>query len=168
MQNKHFIIPDQDDSLPIKKTHYYEWLKTKQPQNIHSINTKLEYLEEQGFKFLLQYLTAAELQRLKGIENFYFKYEIAAGPDVAEAAEAYKVSFSFVGRQSDESGFSYRITASYMVKSTSEAKSLLNEDYNQITGLTMTGITERDYRTAPFIKVRPSSERPRDDKGKYL
>lgn len=70
-----FQIKDSSDQN-IKTTHYYKWLEAKKPSDIHNINTKIEYLEEQGFKTGVDKLTEEDLYILKGIEQMYFHWVI--------------------------------------------------------------------------------------------
>jgi hypothetical protein len=71
-----FRTQDQDDKQPIVETHYYKWLLEKQPKDIHSIHTKMEYLESQGFIILNNSISSVDAQRLKIIEEHYFDREI--------------------------------------------------------------------------------------------
>lgn len=46
-----FKIEDSENSgVVAKETFYYKWLESKQPKDIHSINTKIQYLTEKGFR----------------------------------------------------------------------------------------------------------------------
>lgn len=68
-----FQIKDKDDSQPIKETHYYGWLVENNVQDVHSIKTKTQYLEEQGFVVGTDRLEEGDIQRLKAIETVYYR-----------------------------------------------------------------------------------------------
>ena len=68
-----FQIPDVDSNQLISTTHYYKWLTEAKKDNIHSIDTKIEYLETLGFKRGIDKLTEGSLQILKSIEQVYFR-----------------------------------------------------------------------------------------------
>lgn len=70
-----FQIKDNSEQS-ITTTHYYKWLETKKPSDIHYINTKIEYLEEQNFKTGVDKLTADDLSILQSIERMYFYWVI--------------------------------------------------------------------------------------------
>ena len=73
---KLFKIPDNGKSdLPIVETHYYNWLKCKNEKDIHSINTKREYLTDLGFIVGVNHLTDKNISLLKIIEQMYFEWE---------------------------------------------------------------------------------------------
>ena len=68
-----FTIKDQNDNQPIVETHYYNWLKDNGFTNIHNIQTKTQYLTEQGFNVGVDRISSEEVSRLKLIENYYYK-----------------------------------------------------------------------------------------------
>ena len=70
-----FPIQDKTEQL-IVETHYYAWLKAKQPTVIHNMNTKLEYLSTLGFVKGMDKLTSEDLYILKAIEEVYFRDNI--------------------------------------------------------------------------------------------
>lgn len=71
MENKSFKLKDQDDKERIVDTHYFNWLKNRKLKDINSTQTKLEYLEVEGFKSGVDNLSTEELDRLRYIEQFY-------------------------------------------------------------------------------------------------
>lgn len=71
-----FAIQDKGGNALIKDSHYYTWLLSKKPKDIHAVDTKVEYLIEQGFKLYQDKLTAKDLSILKAIEEMYFYWEI--------------------------------------------------------------------------------------------
>lgn len=71
-----FKIVDQDRDQLIVETHYYAWLKSKQPKDIHRIYTKVSYLEEQGFKRGIDKISEIDSNSLNAIEDVYFRNEI--------------------------------------------------------------------------------------------
>ncbi len=71
-----FKIKDQDDSQLMVNSHYYKWLLEQQPRDIHSIHTKMAYLESEGFVLLDNSISSEDSQRLRYIEQFYFDQEI--------------------------------------------------------------------------------------------
>lgn len=73
---KLFKIQDQDSSQLMMETHYYKWLLSRKPSDIHSIKTKMEYLGEQGFCVGKNHLSTDDLKRLQYIEQHYFNNEI--------------------------------------------------------------------------------------------
>jgi len=84
-----------------------------------------------------------------------------------------KYRFSFVGRQAGAIGIFYEIYDTYVCHNLSEAKSLLYEDYEHISRLTIKcntkTIDKEEFDQAEFIPVRSNRERQRDkDKGSYL
>lgn len=76
MKRNQFTIQDKYTKQPMVNTHYYKWLLQKQPKNIHAINTKIEYLTEQGFKLFEDAITNEELFTLQAVEQHYFHNEI--------------------------------------------------------------------------------------------
>lgn len=68
-----FEIIDKDRSQQIVETHYYKWLLEKKKTDIHYTLTKLEYLEEQGFKVGVNKLNETNFDTLKYIEQHYFR-----------------------------------------------------------------------------------------------
>lgn len=72
----HFTIKDNDTSKLIVESHYYAWLKENKPSDIHKINTKVNYLVEQGFVIGIDYIGEEQLMTLKSIEDTYFSFEI--------------------------------------------------------------------------------------------
>lgn len=63
--------------VPMRNTGYYLWLETKKPRDIHSISTKLEYLDDVfGFKLGMDFISEDTQSTLKAIECFYFHHEI--------------------------------------------------------------------------------------------
>jgi len=81
-----------------------------------------------------------------------------------------KITFSFTGRQSGAIGIFYKIQDTYKCNSVSEAKSMLWNDYEHISGLKIVkGCTQKEYDGAAFIDVEShSTRRTRDIKGSYL
>jgi hypothetical protein len=71
-----FKIKDTDSSQLIVETDYYKWLQNKRPTDIHNINTKIEYLTEQGFVKGRDKLSESDLRSLQYSERFYFDLEI--------------------------------------------------------------------------------------------
>lgn len=73
---KTFKIKDNNRDIPMIQTDYYKWLLEKNPKDIHSINTKIEYLE--SFRFIKNYhkLSEDDLNSLKYIEDAYFRFEM--------------------------------------------------------------------------------------------
>jgi GTP-binding protein EngB required for normal cell division len=71
-----FKIIDSDKSQLIVETDYYKWLLKNKPSDIHSINTKIDYLTEQGFRKGIDKITAIASSTLKAIEEAYFIFEI--------------------------------------------------------------------------------------------
>ena len=78
-----FIIPDTNNSnIPIEDTNYYAWLLEKRPNDIHRVNTKVEYLESIGFVVSISKLSENDLLILKWIEQYYFDRNIK--PNLAQ------------------------------------------------------------------------------------
>lgn len=68
-----FEILDKDRNQKIVETHYYQWLLDKKKTDIHATLTKIEYLEEQGFKIGVNKLNETSFDTLKYIEHHYFR-----------------------------------------------------------------------------------------------
>lgn len=84
-----------------------------------------------------------------------------------------KFTFKFNGRQAGAIGIFYDIKDTYTAENISEAKSLLYEDYEHIRLISIHSgskqIDKADFDKAPFITVRPNSERQRAaDRATYL
>jgi hypothetical protein len=71
-----FQIKDDNPNQPIVENHYYKWLQGKKPTDIHSINTKIDYLEEQGFVKGVDKLSEESLRSLQYTERVYFDLKI--------------------------------------------------------------------------------------------
>tara|TARA_R110000868_G_scaffold72709_1_gene211522 strand:+ start:38 stop:271 length:234 start_codon:yes stop_codon:yes gene_type:complete len=71
-----FKIKDIKDKEQFVNTHYFHWLQDKKPKDIHSIDTKIEYLSEQGFTKGTDKISEQDLYRLQSIEEYYFYAEI--------------------------------------------------------------------------------------------
>jgi hypothetical protein len=105
-----FKTQDQDDKILFTDTHYYKWLENKQPIDIHNINTKVEYLTEQGFEKGRDTVTEEELIRLKYIEQYYFRFQIVGNGKLKRQRENKSIEtvckiIEFakeLGRESDE------------------------------------------------------------------
>lgn len=78
-----FKIKDTDPNQLITETDYYKWLQNKKPTDIHSINTKIDYLTEQGFAKGKDKLSESDLRLLQYSERFYFDLEIKPKLEIA-------------------------------------------------------------------------------------
>lgn len=73
-----FQIPDNTEKAQlIENTNYFNWLKENKPANIHSVTTKITYLESLGFKTGIDRITESDLSALKSIEDTYFRKHIS-------------------------------------------------------------------------------------------
>ena len=81
--------------IPMDQTHYWAWLDFTQQQEIHSIDTKLEYLSTCfGFIKGTHILAPDVLRTLKFIEDYYFHCVLLPACKerwTAEKAEAEEV-----------------------------------------------------------------------------
>ena len=77
-----FTIKDQDTSIPMLDTHYYQWLKETNQTTINKTITKVEYLKSQGFIVGTDFISDKEIFTLKSIENIYYTIELS--PKVSE------------------------------------------------------------------------------------
>lgn len=66
-----FLLPDTNRDQLMVEGHYYKWLSTKNFDDVHFINTKTQYLESLGFIVGTDFITDANLQMLKAIEQYY-------------------------------------------------------------------------------------------------
>lgn len=74
---KTFTLPaPASPGHPIGELHYYQWLKANKVQDVHGIQTKLEYLREQGFVQGTHRLGEHQLRVLRAAEEVYFLREI--------------------------------------------------------------------------------------------
>jgi hypothetical protein len=72
-----FIIKDRNNTnLPMEQTHYYNWLKNANLKDIHYVNTKKEYLTQEGFKIGVDSLNESDLSILKYIEQYFFNQNL--------------------------------------------------------------------------------------------
>ncbi len=71
-----FKLKGNEKHVLITETHYYKWLLSKQPKDIHSIDTKVEYLKELGFVVGTDILSSNDIEVLGYIEKHYFYSEI--------------------------------------------------------------------------------------------
>ena len=86
-----FTIPDSGKtSVPMTELHYYAWLVKENKQDIHSINTKVEYLKSLGFVKNINRLTYEDLESLKHIEQQYF--HVVLRPVLIEKMKQDKVN----------------------------------------------------------------------------
>lgn len=68
-----FEIADSKATV-IKDSHYHKWLEKNVPnKNVHLIQTKVDYLKEQGFEVGTSFLSEDDLTTLKVIEQSYAK-----------------------------------------------------------------------------------------------
>ena len=66
-----FKIKDKGGDQLIVETDYYNWLQQNKVTNVHFINTKIQYLSEQGFVKGKDFLSEEDLYILKHIEQHY-------------------------------------------------------------------------------------------------
>jgi hypothetical protein len=71
-----FKLKGNGTNILIVDTHYYKWLLSKQPKDIHSTNTKVEYLESLGFIVGKDFISTNDISTLGYIEKHYFYSEI--------------------------------------------------------------------------------------------
>lgn len=69
-----FKIKDNDRTIPMTETHYYNWLKENNISDVHYTKTKVEYLTSQGFVVGTDRLSEEDLTTIKYIEQHYTKF----------------------------------------------------------------------------------------------
>lgn len=60
------------ETCPMTMCDYYKWLEETKPTNIHTIETKKQYLETFGFNVGVDVLKERTIKNLKYIEQYYF------------------------------------------------------------------------------------------------
>lgn len=72
-----FIIKDRNNTnIPMEQTHYYNWLKNANLTDVHYVDTKKEYLTQEGFKIGVDSLNESDLSILKYIEQYFFNQNL--------------------------------------------------------------------------------------------
>lgn len=74
------VFKDNPSHRPMVECDYFLWLKEKKKDNIHGIETKVEYLTEKyGYVRGTDTLNQKTLSNLKMIERFYFDFWAGKG-----------------------------------------------------------------------------------------
>lgn len=55
----------------MKDSHYYKWLESESPEDVHAIHTKRKYLESIGFNIDIHRVDKTYFDSLKAIESYY-------------------------------------------------------------------------------------------------
>lgn len=78
------VIKKNPYHTPLVETNYFQWLRQENLQNIHSIETKKQYLNER-FNFIqgVHTLDKRTLTVLKYVEEFYFRFYVKGKYDKA-------------------------------------------------------------------------------------
>ena len=71
-----FSTVDKDSGSLIIESHYYAWLLASGKKDIHYVDTKIEYLETQGFVRGVDKITWGSLKILQAIEERFFYWVI--------------------------------------------------------------------------------------------
>lgn len=72
-----FNIPDaMNQNIPMVDSHYYNFLKSIKPNDIHAVNTKILYLSSINWSMEYNFIPNFQLDMLSAIEKQYFYNEI--------------------------------------------------------------------------------------------
>lgn len=69
---KIYRIPDADNTLPLKETDYYKWLKKNKVKNVFDVRVKKAYLKDKYYRQKVDNITLDDYFTLKQIEMHYF------------------------------------------------------------------------------------------------
>lgn len=67
-----YKIPDADNTLALKETDYYKWLKENKVKNVFDIRVKKAYLKERYYDNKIHNIDLDDYFTLKQIEMHYF------------------------------------------------------------------------------------------------